>query len=206
MTYTPKQPVHSKHEPADFGFTSVELEDAKRKYGIHRAQARSRGLAMELAFDEWMWIWIDSGHWYERGTRRGQYVMSRYGDKGNYALGNVHIQTAAANSAEAEVKVDLQAIHADPEVKRKKSEARKKHLATLKADGANPFKPSPCTVDGVNIYPSRAALICALGTGTDGTRNPNYRRSTLQPNKPDIRKVPNDPPTRNGHSRPVPAP
>lgn len=33
----------------------------------------------------------------------------------------------------------------------------------------------PCTIDGVNIYPSVSALIAALGAGKNGSRSPNFR-------------------------------
>lgn len=33
----------------------------------------------------------------------------------------------------------------------------------------------PCTVDGITIYPSRQALIAALGHGKNGARSPNFR-------------------------------
>jgi hypothetical protein len=45
--------------------------------------------------------------------------------------------------------------------------------------GPNPkmqaIKSMACTVDGITIYPSRVALILALGQGNAGKRSPNFR-------------------------------
>ena len=60
-----------------------------------------RGIEFTLTFQEWWDIWQQSGKWEERGRKKGQYVMSRYGDTGPYAVGNVFIQTHTDNSKEA---------------------------------------------------------------------------------------------------------
>lgn len=188
-TYSPRRAVYSEHEPADYGFTSKEMQDAMRKYVQHRAHSKGRNIKLELTFDEWISIWVESGHWAERGYRHGQYVMSRYGDEGNYSIGNVFIQTAGENSAQAKFDSDkLREIQARPEIKQIKSIAAKKYIEDVKQNGQNPYTPKACTIDGINIYPSRYALQHALGAGKDGTRNPGYCRTNLPPNKPDIRK------------------
>jgi hypothetical protein len=73
------------------------------KYYTHRSNAKKSGIPFLLTFEEWFWIWYDSGHLHERGCRKGQYVMARYGDKGPYAVGNVRVITHAENQAEANV-------------------------------------------------------------------------------------------------------
>lgn len=65
-----------------------------------RSDANFRGIEFLLTFEEWLEIWEASGHLHERGRKRGQYVMARYGDKGPYAVGNVKIITAGENVAE----------------------------------------------------------------------------------------------------------
>ena len=69
-----------------------------RKFTMHRANAKSRSVAFELTFDEWLAWWKDTGHYHERGKRRGQYVMGRKGDVGPYALGNIECVQAQVNS------------------------------------------------------------------------------------------------------------
>lgn len=59
-----------------------------RDYRNQKMDAESRGVPFLLTFEEWLKIWVDSGHLYERGCRRGQYVMARFGDEGPYTAGN----------------------------------------------------------------------------------------------------------------------
>lgn len=50
-----------------------------------------------MTFTEWWKIWSESGHYAERGTRRGQYHMARHYDRGGYTVGNVEIVTVHEN-------------------------------------------------------------------------------------------------------------
>ena len=90
------------------------------KYRYHLKDARNRGISFLLTFEEWFKIWTDSGHLHERGPRRGQYVMARYGDKGPYAVGNVRIITGLENQAEQWARIEyrerMSAVHKDKEV------------------------------------------------------------------------------------------
>ena len=70
-------------------------------FKTHRSNARARNIKFEFTYDEWLKIWLASGHLHERGTRSGQYVMARIGDKGPYAADNVKIITHIENSREA---------------------------------------------------------------------------------------------------------
>jgi len=69
------------------------------KYADHRWHARARGVAFTLTFEDWWALWEQSGHWKDRGSRLGCYVMSRYNDEGPYAKGNVFIAPWQANNA-----------------------------------------------------------------------------------------------------------
>ncbi len=75
-----------------------------KKYWIrfkqHRNRARASGIGFELSFENWLKIWMDSGQINNRGTRKGQYVMARNGDKGPYKIGNIRIITAQENGSE----------------------------------------------------------------------------------------------------------
>lgn len=70
------------------------------QYVRHKQNARRRGVAFELTFEEWWGIWTDSGHWSQRGNRLGDYCMKRNGDRGPYAVGNVTIGDWSSNTAE----------------------------------------------------------------------------------------------------------
>lgn len=69
----------------------------KGQYAKHKENARRRGVAFLLTFEEWWSLWEKSGRWNRRGNRKGCYVMSRCQDEGPYALGNVFIATFSAN-------------------------------------------------------------------------------------------------------------
>jgi hypothetical protein len=64
------------------------------KFTTSRLNAERRGIAFELTFEQWFDIWTKSGHYSERGRKRGQYVMARFGDEGPYAVGNVEINVS----------------------------------------------------------------------------------------------------------------
>jgi hypothetical protein len=71
---------------------------------IFRAQKQNayrRKIPFRLTFAEWLAWWeAFSPNWRElRGRKRGQYVMSRPGDKGPYALGNIEPRLHETNSA-----------------------------------------------------------------------------------------------------------
>jgi hypothetical protein len=78
------------------------LRDAYKKFRCHRRRARYRNppVPFRFTFREWWMIWLESGHWEERGIRRGQYVMARPGDLGAYEVGNVEICTSEKNLAD----------------------------------------------------------------------------------------------------------
>jgi hypothetical protein len=71
------------------------------KYHSHRRGAEKRGIDFLFSFDEWWDMWQNSGHWEERGTKNGQYVMARKGDVGPYSVSNVDIILASQNISDA---------------------------------------------------------------------------------------------------------
>jgi hypothetical protein len=78
-----------------------ELRKAKGKYNIHKENSKRRGIEFLLSFNEWYDFWLQSCHWHERGTKKGQYVMARHNDIGPYQLGNISIITNAENTRSA---------------------------------------------------------------------------------------------------------
>src|SRR5258708_36599059 len=69
--------------------TRVPVRLCQERYRSKAADARNRRIPMLLTFDEWFGYWLASGHMEEYGRCRGQYVLSRPGDKGPYDVGNV---------------------------------------------------------------------------------------------------------------------
>lgn len=65
-----------------------------------RSAQNKRKVPFEISFEHWLYLWLASGHWHERGTKRHQYVMARRGDTGPYKVGNVFFQTVADNARE----------------------------------------------------------------------------------------------------------
>lgn len=79
----------------------ITNQDVKNKYSCHMGAAKRRGIGFTLTFEEWCNIWEQSGKWEQRGRCKGQYVMSRIGDAGDYAIGNVFIQPSENNVIDA---------------------------------------------------------------------------------------------------------
>lgn len=78
--------------------TARYRQTPKGQFTIHKSNARRRGIDFQLTFEQWWNVWRRSGHWDQRGNRRGAYVMSRHGDVGAYAVGNVSIIPFCTNA------------------------------------------------------------------------------------------------------------
>lgn len=74
---------------------------AKAAYHQQRGNAIRRGIPWLFTFEQWWQVWQESGHWEQRGRRKGEFVMSRPGDRGPYSVGNVVIVTNKVNFLEA---------------------------------------------------------------------------------------------------------
>jgi hypothetical protein len=88
-----------KRGPYKFGL-SAEERLLWRWFQKHRIRSLDRGIEFLLTFEEWLKIWTDSGHLYERGQGKEKYCMARYKDKGPYAVGNVRICKNRENQEE----------------------------------------------------------------------------------------------------------
>jgi hypothetical protein len=111
----------------------------KSKYNVQKACAKRRNIPFNLTFDEWYKIWLDSGHFSERGCKKGQYVMSRYNDLGAYEIGNVFIQTNTNNVSQAQSGIKRKLGPMSEEHKRKISIAR----TGIKLSGTSKLKGRP---------------------------------------------------------------
>lgn len=65
------------------------------RYQAHKLNAKTRGVEFSLTFDEWWALW--EPRWAERGRGFGKYHMSRVGDIGPYAIGNVFLSKHEEN-------------------------------------------------------------------------------------------------------------
>lgn len=77
------------------GWTS----EYNRAFWFARRCAERRAHQWHLTPSQFYQIWDTSGHWHQRGQKRGQYVMARHHDAGHYQIGNVSIVRAETNSS-----------------------------------------------------------------------------------------------------------
>jgi hypothetical protein len=86
--------------------SDAEYKRARKAYRTQKCHALKRkdrnGNPIEwlFTFDEWIDLWLKSGKWHQRGYRRGQYCMARFGDVGPYAPWNVEIKLHSENVGE----------------------------------------------------------------------------------------------------------
>lgn len=72
-----------------------------RAFEQQKQSSSNRGITWALSFAQWYAIWQASGKLHLRGRGKGRYCMARIRDEGGYVLGNVHVQLASDNSADA---------------------------------------------------------------------------------------------------------
>ena len=63
----------------------------KNKFWSQRRRALERGIEWLFTFEQWLYVWEQSGHLAERGRTKGKYCMARKGDKGPYSIDNIEI-------------------------------------------------------------------------------------------------------------------
>lgn len=86
--------------------TELQIRRYKKKFIVQRTTCLRRidkagkPIIFKLTFEEWLDLWISSGHINKMGRSAGCYVMSRKNDLGNYELGNVFIQPVEENIRE----------------------------------------------------------------------------------------------------------
>lgn len=84
-----------------------DLRKAKQRFKEQQGQAARRkdknGAPIEwcLTFEQWIAWWLATGHYHERGRKRGQYVMSRKGDIGPYSIDNIECVLTSTNLSRA---------------------------------------------------------------------------------------------------------
>ena len=86
----------------------MDWKKAKLRYHQQKAQSKSRldkngnQILWNLTFEQWIDIWINSGHWDQRGCKLGDYCMTRKNDVGHYEVGNVEIKSISENVKEGQ--------------------------------------------------------------------------------------------------------
>jgi hypothetical protein len=81
----------------------VDRNWSRKRFSIHRAGAKKRGIPFELTFEEWDHWWlsngIDKNTPYVKGTvsTPSQKCMCRTGDTGSYRLDNIYCATQIQN-------------------------------------------------------------------------------------------------------------
>ena len=127
------------------------MQTPKQKYRTAIYNAKVRGVLFKLTFAQWFYIWQKSGHWEERGFRKGQYVMARKGDKGPYAVGNVDIVTVTENNSSkvysVTTRAKIGAVHVGKKywLGRKRTEATKAKISLTNTGLRTGFKHSKKT-------------------------------------------------------------
>lgn len=144
--------------------STAEIKKLKLSYNFLKSYTKKRidrngnPIGWELTFDQWLDIWIKSGHLSNRGTHSGGYVMARKGDIGPYNLDNVDIILHSDNIKFAksyykvtdELKSHLSKLNKgktySEEHKKKLSEVHKKRWESIDKTKLN-WKPSQETLE-----------------------------------------------------------
>lgn len=67
------------------------------KYKTQQCDAKRRRIEWNFTFETWSKVWKESGHLEQRGTKKDEYCMCRYEDRGPYSPENVYITTNSQN-------------------------------------------------------------------------------------------------------------
>jgi hypothetical protein len=131
--------------PSLVSMTCAAMRKAKRRFKEHRDNSRRRDILFLFGFPLWIATWWESGHWHQRGRRRGQYVMARLGDRGAYSVDNIAIIPHVENTSAAHVgrpesastRRKIRDHHRTPAFRRKMSRVMTATWAA-KREGASP--------------------------------------------------------------------
>ena len=80
---------------------------SQRARAVQRKDANGNPIQFNLTINAWLDIWIASGKLSQRRTKRGQYVMARHNDMGNYEIGNVFIVLQHVNNRDAHIDLKM---------------------------------------------------------------------------------------------------
>lgn len=83
------------------------METPEGKYSVQKRHAKQRGIEWGFTFETWWKMWESSGQWENRGIRKDEYCMSRFGDKGPYSPTNCEIRLAPENNLESYIRCGI---------------------------------------------------------------------------------------------------
>lgn len=86
--------------PSLVSMTPAEHRRAFIRWREQRYNSAKRDIPFMIPLPDWLAFWIASGHYHQRGRRRGDYVMARFNDVGPYAIGNIKIVRVEDNIIE----------------------------------------------------------------------------------------------------------
>jgi hypothetical protein len=117
-----------------------KMRRARRQYIVQVHNARHRKIGFRFDFASWIALWIESGVYHMRGRHRGEYVMARPLDRGDYEIGNVVFVTTGDNVSECHTgKLPSAATRAKVGAKAKaRLREGSPHLAELRAIRRSP--------------------------------------------------------------------
>lgn len=110
-------------------------KDYIKQFNWHYQDAKLRGIDFLFDYEKWLKFWEDSGYLPERGHKKGQYVMARFGDIGPYAPWNVKIVTCSENISEGLTRRPKTGQHKNKMRKPKSQEHRDKIVSRIRGKG-----------------------------------------------------------------------
>jgi len=78
-------------------YSQAEQTKFLKVYKAQKSNAKTRGINFLLTFEQWLFIWTQSGKLDQRGRGADKFCMCRNGDVGDYKIGNVFIGTGREN-------------------------------------------------------------------------------------------------------------
>lgn len=100
-----------------------------KKYLEQKKAAKRRKIDFNLTFEEWYNWWQQTGHYNERGSKKGQYCMCRKNDIGAYEIGNIYCDLTSNNSRVAH-KGKILTEETKQKMRKPKSEAHRMKIKT----------------------------------------------------------------------------
>jgi hypothetical protein len=76
------------------------MNQYRHAFSVQRSNARRRGIAFRLSFEQWVEFWGEDIH--RRGTGPNDLQMQRFHDEGAYEIGNIKKGTPRENAITAE--------------------------------------------------------------------------------------------------------
>ena len=78
-------------------YSQIEQSKFLKVYKAQKSNARTRKVPFLLTFEQWLFIWTESGKLEQRGRGAAKFCMCRHGDIGPYEIDNVFIGTGREN-------------------------------------------------------------------------------------------------------------